>query len=114
MSDEDLKDELERLPKENAASKKGRSSGIRMKVGEKGALSIYGMGRFPVTLLLAPSYVPPPMPLASRSLPSPTISGDASPIWFRRPLANNPVRTRGTLWEMLPSRAPSESPIKAI
>jgi hypothetical protein len=59
--------------------------------------------------LLAPSYVPPPMPLASSSLPSPTISGDASPIWFRRPLANNPVRTRGTLWEKLPWRAPSPS-----
>jgi hypothetical protein len=50
MSDEDLKDELERLRKENAALKKGASSGIRMKVSEKGALSIYGMGRFPVTL----------------------------------------------------------------
>ncbi len=50
MSDEDLKDELERLRKENAALKKGASSGIRMKVSEKGALSVYGMGRFPVTL----------------------------------------------------------------
>jgi hypothetical protein len=50
MSDEDLKDELERLRKENAALKKGASSGIRMKVSEKGALSIYGMGRLPVTL----------------------------------------------------------------
>jgi hypothetical protein len=50
MSDEDLKDELERLRKENAALKKGASSGIRMKVSEKGAVSIYGMGRFPVTL----------------------------------------------------------------
>jgi hypothetical protein len=50
MSDEDLKDELERLRKENAALKKGTSSGIRMKVSEKGAVSIYGMGRFPVTL----------------------------------------------------------------
>ena len=50
MSDEDLKDELERLRKENAALKKGASSPVRMKVSEKGALSIYGMGRFPVTL----------------------------------------------------------------
>src|SRR5262245_46279936 len=50
MSDDDLKNELERLRKENAALKKGASSGIRMKVSEKGALSIYGMGRFPVTL----------------------------------------------------------------
>ena len=50
MSDEDLKAELERLRQENALLKKGAASGIRMKVSEKGAVSIYGMGRFPVTL----------------------------------------------------------------
>jgi hypothetical protein len=50
MSDDDVKAELERLRRENAALKKGASSGLRMKVSEKGALSIYGMGRFPVTL----------------------------------------------------------------
>jgi hypothetical protein len=50
MSDEDLKAELERLRSENAALKKETSSGIRMKVSEKGAVSIYGMGRFPITL----------------------------------------------------------------
>ena len=50
MSDEDLKAELERLRSENAALKKGAATGITMKVSEKGALSIYGMGRFPVTL----------------------------------------------------------------
>jgi hypothetical protein len=50
MADEDLKAELERLRKENAALKKGASSNVRMKVSEKGALSVYGMGRFPVTL----------------------------------------------------------------
>ena len=50
MSDDDMKAELERLRRENAALKKGASSGIRMKVSEKGAVSIYGMGRFPVTL----------------------------------------------------------------
>jgi hypothetical protein len=50
MSDEDLKAELERLRNENAALKKGAAAGITMKVSEKGALSIYGMGRFPVTL----------------------------------------------------------------
>jgi hypothetical protein len=44
MSDEELKAELERLRSENAALKKGASSGIRIKVSEKGALSIYGMG----------------------------------------------------------------------
>jgi hypothetical protein len=50
MSDEDLEAELERLRNENAALKKGASDGIRMKVSEKGAVSVYGMGRFPVTL----------------------------------------------------------------
>ncbi|HKD31508.1 MAG TPA: hypothetical protein VKC66_37100 [Xanthobacteraceae bacterium] len=50
MADEDLKGELERLRKENAALKKEASSNVRMKVSEKGALSVYGMGRFPVTL----------------------------------------------------------------
>ncbi len=49
-NEDDLKDELERLRKENEALKKGASSSIRMKVSEKGAISIYGMGRFPVTL----------------------------------------------------------------
>src|SRR5262249_26787782 len=50
MSDEEVKAELERLRNENAALKKGASSGIRLKVSEKGAVSVYGMGRFPVTL----------------------------------------------------------------
>ena len=50
MSDEELKAELERLRNENAALKKGSASSDRMKVSEKGAVSVYGMGRFPVTL----------------------------------------------------------------
>jgi hypothetical protein len=50
MSDDELKAELERLRSENAALKRGASSGIRMKVSEKGAVSVYGMGRFPITL----------------------------------------------------------------
>ena len=49
MSDEDMKAELDRLRNENAALKKGASSSLRLKVSEKGALSVYGMGRFPVT-----------------------------------------------------------------
>ncbi|MEO6460299.1 MAG: hypothetical protein ABIO95_07605 [Bdellovibrionota bacterium] len=51
MSDE-MKAELERLRAENEALKnKAQSRGtLSMKVSEKGALSLYGMGRFPVTL----------------------------------------------------------------
>ena len=50
MSDDDMKAELERLRAENAALKKTSSRGLSLKVSEKGALSVYGMGRFPVTL----------------------------------------------------------------
>ena len=50
MPDDETKVELERLRRENAALKKGASSGIRLKVSEKGAVSVYGMGRLPVTL----------------------------------------------------------------
>jgi hypothetical protein len=50
MPDEDLRAELARLQKENAALKQDAARGISMKVSEKGGLSIYGLGRFPVTL----------------------------------------------------------------
>jgi len=50
MSDEDVKAELERLRAENAALKNRNQRGVSMKVSEKGGLSIYGLGRFPVTL----------------------------------------------------------------
>ena len=50
MSDEDMKAELERLRKENESLKKGVAKGISMKVSEKGGLSVYGLGRFPITL----------------------------------------------------------------
>ncbi|HMI57156.1 MAG TPA: hypothetical protein VK511_03860 [Gemmatimonadaceae bacterium] len=50
MPDEDLRAELARLQQENAALKQGAAKGISMKVSEKGGLSIYGLGRFPVTL----------------------------------------------------------------
>lgn len=49
---EDLKAELERLKAENEALKSNKPARgtLSMKVSEKGALSVYGMGRFPVTL----------------------------------------------------------------
>lgn len=50
MADEDLQAELERLRRENAALKTSQAKGISMKVSEKGGLSIYGLGRFPITL----------------------------------------------------------------
>jgi hypothetical protein len=51
-SDEDLRAELERLRAENEALKaEGKRRGsTSLKVSEKGALSVYGLGRFPVTL----------------------------------------------------------------
>ncbi|MDM7997969.1 MAG: hypothetical protein QUT30_20045 [Acidobacteriota bacterium] len=50
MADEDLMSELERLRAENEALKKSSSKGLSLRVSEKGALSVYGLGRFPVTL----------------------------------------------------------------
>ena len=49
---EDLKAEIERLKAENENLKKSKPprGSLTMKVSEKGALSVYGMGRFPVTL----------------------------------------------------------------
>jgi hypothetical protein len=49
MSD-DIQAELERLRAENESLKKSGRGTLSMKVSEKGALSVYGMGRFPVTL----------------------------------------------------------------
>ena len=50
MADEDILAELERLKQENAALKARGSKGISLKVSEKGGVSVYGLGRFPVTL----------------------------------------------------------------
>lgn len=49
---EDLKAEIARLKAENDAlkNKKTSAGSLSFKVSEKGALSVYGMGRFPVTL----------------------------------------------------------------
>jgi len=50
MSEEQLRAELEKLKAENEALKTAkRATGI-IKVSEKGAVSVYGLGRFPVTL----------------------------------------------------------------
>jgi hypothetical protein len=50
VSEEDVQAELQRLRAENELLKKSGRSKLAMKVSEKGALSVYGMGRFPVTL----------------------------------------------------------------
>ena len=50
MADEDLRAELERLKAENERLKNQRSRSVSLKVSEKGGLSVYGLGRFPVTL----------------------------------------------------------------
>ena len=50
MAEDDLKAELERLRAENAALKNRGAKGVSMKVSEKGGVSVYGLGRFPVTL----------------------------------------------------------------
>jgi hypothetical protein len=50
MSDDDLKAELERLKAENEQLKSQRGRSVSLKVSEKGGVSVYGLGRFPVTL----------------------------------------------------------------
>jgi len=50
MSEEDLKAELERLRAENEALKKKSDRTTSLKVSDKGGVSLYGLGRFPVTL----------------------------------------------------------------
>jgi len=49
-NEEDLKTELERLRAENERLKSQRTRGISLRVSEKGGVSVYGLGRFPVTL----------------------------------------------------------------
>jgi len=52
MSDEEMRAELERVRAENEALKQEKSKGraLYLKVSQKGAVSLYGLGRFPVTL----------------------------------------------------------------
>jgi hypothetical protein len=49
-TEDELKAELERLKAENEALKARGSKGVSLKVSEKGGVSVYGLGRFPVTL----------------------------------------------------------------
>jgi hypothetical protein len=49
MPDES-EEEIERLRAENARLKRSASRGVSLKVSEKGGVSVYGLGRFPVTL----------------------------------------------------------------
>ena len=50
MEDDDLKAEVERLKAENERLKSQRGRTASLKVSEKGGVSVYGLGRFPVTL----------------------------------------------------------------
>ena len=50
MTDDDLKSELERLRAENDRLKSQHDKRVSLKVSEKGGVSLYGLGRFPVTL----------------------------------------------------------------
>jgi hypothetical protein len=50
MADDDVQAELERLRTENATLKARTAKGVSLKVSEKGGVSVYGLGRFPVTL----------------------------------------------------------------
>lgn len=49
-TEEELHAEIERLRAENEALKKPVRGQMSLRVSEKGALSVYGLGRFPVTL----------------------------------------------------------------
>ena len=50
MNEEEMKAELERLKAENEALRKGNNKGTSLRVSDKGGVSVYGLGRFPVTL----------------------------------------------------------------
>ena len=50
MADDDLKAEVERLRAENERLKNQSEKRVSLKVSEKGGVSLYGLGRFPVTL----------------------------------------------------------------
>ena len=49
-TEQELQAEIERLRAENDKLKKPARGQMSLKVSEKGGLSVYGLGRFPVTL----------------------------------------------------------------
>ena len=50
MSEDDIKAEVARLKEENERLRARQTRAVSLKVSEKGGLSVYGLGRFPVTL----------------------------------------------------------------
>lgn len=50
QGDKQIREELDRLRAENEALKARSRRGVTLKVSEKGGVSVYGLGRFPVTL----------------------------------------------------------------
>ena len=48
--EETLEQKVARLEAENAALKQKKTGQLSLKISEKGGLSVYGLGRFPVTL----------------------------------------------------------------
>lgn len=50
MTEDELKAEIIRLQAENDRLKDQRQSRVSLKVSGKGGVSLYGLGRFPVTL----------------------------------------------------------------
>jgi hypothetical protein len=49
MAEDEVQTELERLRAENQALKARQSRELRLQVSQKGAVSLYGIRRFPVT-----------------------------------------------------------------
>jgi hypothetical protein len=50
MNENELQAEIARLKAENERLKDQRTNRVALKVSEKGGVSVYGLGRFPVTL----------------------------------------------------------------
>ncbi|HEV8674502.1 MAG TPA: hypothetical protein VGX21_10680 [Methylomirabilota bacterium] len=50
MAEQNAEAELARLRAENEALRARARKGVHLRVSEKGGVSVYGLGRFPVTL----------------------------------------------------------------